>query len=173
MATSMLERPVRAGVFKELQAAERAVDGLRRAGFSQQQITVLCADREIEKQFEQYEHQEPAGHYAPRAVAGGALIGVAAGVLVTILAGALFGTEAVFVTLGIAIGAGAVVGAFGGAMMTQGVEKELANFYDQAVVSDGILVAAEDHGDHSVELLASAEQVLKEAGTRPIELSDG
>ncbi len=43
----------------------------------------------------------------------------------------------------------------------------------EAVVSDGILVAAEDHGDHSVELLASAEQVLKEAGTRPIELSDG
>ena len=39
--------------------------------------------------------------------------------------------------------AGALVGGLVGAMTTRGIEKEIANYYDQAVVQGKILVAAE------------------------------
>ena len=69
--------------------------------------------------------------------------------------------------------AGGVAGGLVGAMMTRGVEKELANFYQQAVVSGQILVAAEDHGPDCQERLTTAAQILADAGAVPMPMSEG
>ena len=68
---------------------------------------------------------------------------------------------------------GGVAGGLVGAMMTRGVEKELANFYQQAVVSGQILVAAEAHGANSSQMLATAEKILADAGAQPLPMREG
>jgi len=69
--------------------------------------------------------------------------------------------------------AGGVAGGLVGAMMTRGVEKELANFYQQAVVSGQILVAAEAHGPHAPAMLAKAAEILTESGAKPLPMQEG
>jgi hypothetical protein len=60
-----------------------------------------------------------------------------------------------------------------GAMMTRGVEKELANYYQQAVVDGQILVAAEDPGPNHTAALARAAKILSDAGAKPVPLPEG
>jgi hypothetical protein len=55
-------------------------------------------------------------------------------------------------------------------MMTRGVEKELANFYQQAVIEGQILVAAESA---EPTMLQKAGGVLAAAGAKPLELPEG
>ncbi|MEX0713629.1 MAG: hypothetical protein WD278_14825, partial [Pirellulales bacterium] len=74
---------------------------------------------------------------------------------------------------GLAAWTGGVVGGLVGAMMTRGVEKELADYYDQAVLKGRILVAAEVAGDEENASLAEAERVFREAGAEPVSLPEG
>lgn len=170
---STLERPIRVGVFSTIQSADCAVDNLLKAGFNTEHISMLCSDRTKEEHFHQFEHQEPAGSYTPAAVAVGGAIGAALGGL-TVLAGAV--TTAGMGLLaagGIAAWAGGIVGGLVGAMMTRGVEHELANYYDQAVTEGKILVAVEDHSEAQRQTLANAERILAECGAEPISLPEG
>jgi hypothetical protein len=65
------------------------------------------------------------------------------------------------------------VGGLVGAMMTRGVEKELADYYDQAVQRGKILVAAEDHSEAQRQRLAKAATILSECGSEPVALPEG
>ena len=69
--------------------------------------------------------------------------------------------------------AGGVAGGLVGAMMTRGVEKEIANFYQQAVVDGQILVAADDNRPDNERSLARAARVLAESGAKPLPLPEG
>jgi hypothetical protein len=69
--------------------------------------------------------------------------------------------------------AGGVAGGLVGAMMTRGVEKELANFYQQAVMKGQILVAAEDHSPNNERALQKAASILADAGAMPLALPEG
>ncbi|HQU44246.1 MAG TPA: hypothetical protein PK867_15605 [Pirellulales bacterium] len=170
---STLERPIRVGVFSTIRAADCAVDNLLKAGFTPDQISVVCSDQTKEEHFHAFEHEEPAGSHTATAVAVGGAIGAALGGL-TVLAGAV--TTAGLGLLaagGLAAWAGGVVGGLVGAMMTRGVERELADYYDQAVSAGKILVAAEDHSEAQRQTLARAEQILSECGAEPISLPEG
>lgn len=170
---STLERPIRVGVFSTMRAADCAVENLLNAGFTRDQITVVCSDRAKEEHFREFEHEEPAGSYTPAAVAVGGAIGAALGGL-TVLAGAV--TTAGLGLLaagGLAAWTGGIVGGLVGAMMTRGVERELADYYDQAVTAGKILVAAEDHSEGQRQRLARADQILCECGAEPVALREG
>jgi hypothetical protein len=58
-------------------------------------------------------------------------------------------------------------------MMTRGVEKEAADYYDQAVVAGKILIAVEHHGPQSAIRLQQAEHILHAAGAEPVALPEG
>ncbi|MBL8828023.1 MAG: hypothetical protein JNM18_13680 [Planctomycetaceae bacterium] len=85
----------------------------------------------------------------------------------------LTGGASLLVTGGLALWAGGVVGGLVGAMMTRGVEKEVADYYDQALTEHKILVAAEVHGEHAEESLVKAERAFAAAGAQPVELPEG
>ena len=68
---------------------------------------------------------------------------------------------------------GGILGTFLGAMMMRGQDKELANFYNQAVVGGKLVVAAEDHSDNADARLATAATILAEAGAEPLGLPEG
>ena len=172
MGTSLVEKPVRAAVFDTIAQADQAVAGLLKAGFTQDQITVICSDRTTEDHYHDYEHQHPAGADTPAATAKGSAIGTAIAGLASLGMASAGGFEGLSAGA-VMVPAGAVFGGMIGAMMTERYENELACFYDQAVSEGKILVAVEDHSDRHHELLAEAERVLMEAGAQPIQLAAG
>jgi len=168
-------RPLRAGVFSTAQAAHAAVERLRAAGFAAEQITVVCSDEAKEREFREFEHEQPAGSHTPAAAAAGGTVGAAVG---AIAAGAAAGAAGVITGFPLIAGGaglltGGVVGGFLGAMLTRGLEKESANFYDQAVAEGKLLVTVEAHGERAAKELAQAEQILNAAGAEPLPLESG
>jgi hypothetical protein len=170
---STMERPIRVGVYSTIRAADCAVDNLLKAGFTRDQISVICSDRATEDHFRAFEHEEPAGSHTAAAVTVGGAIGAALGGL-TVLAGIVTtGGLALLAAGGLAAWTGGVVGGLVGAMMTRGVEHEAANYYDQAVTAGKILVAAEDHSEAQRQTLARAESIFSECGAEPLALREG
>lgn len=166
------QQTIQAGVFSTLSGADRAVEQLLAAGFTKEEVTVVCSDKVAEAHFKPFEHQEPAGSHTPAAAATGGAIGAALGGLAA-LAGAATGGLAFLAAGGIALWAGGMVGGLVGAMMTRGVERELANFYNQAVSEGKILVAAENHREDEPQRLALARRILSDAGAEPMTLPEG
>jgi len=167
------QRPIRAAVFDSILSADGAVRELLAAGFTKEQITVVCSDEHKERFFREFEHQDPAGtNTVESAVIGGA-VGATLGGLVTLAGVVATGGIGLLVAGAIVTWTGGVAGSLIGAMMSRGFERELANFYDQAVVAGKILVAAEDHGPQQAERLARAEHILANAGAEPLPLPEG
>jgi len=68
------QRPIRAAVFDSILSADGAVRELLAAGFTKEQITVVCSDEHKERFFREFEHQDPAGtNTVESAVIGGAV----------------------------------------------------------------------------------------------------
>src|SRR3954471_10351014 len=89
MATNSVQnRPLEVGVFSTIDAARNAAHALRAAGFSAGDITVVCSDETKERYFREFEHQEPAGTFAPTATIAGETIGALLGGL-TVIASAI------------------------------------------------------------------------------------
>jgi phage tail tape-measure protein len=174
-ATIIEQQPktVRAGVFSTVEATDKAVQRLQAAGFTTEQITVICSDETKERHFRQFEHQEKAGSNTPAAVATGGAIGATLGSLATGAVGIAMGGVPLVVAGGIGLMAGAVWGGFIGAMLTRGIEKEAANFYDQSVQDGKLLVTVEDRHPGGKAHLSEAERILAEAGAEPIPLPEG
>jgi hypothetical protein len=172
-ANSNNARPLRAGVFEAVAEADKAVEELLAAGFGKDQITVICSVEAVQRHFKQYEHQDPAGKHAPAAALTGGVIGATLGGLAAVAGFVTTGGVALFVGGGLAIWTGGVVGGLVGAMMTRGVEKELANFYDQEVGRGKILVAVEEKDPARQALLARASEIFARHGVEPLPLSEG
>jgi hypothetical protein len=167
------ERPIRAGVFSSVGRADEVVMHLMDAGFTSEHISVLCSDPVRERHFRRFEHQKPAGTYTPAAAAVGTAVGAAVGGLVAVAGLVTTGGIAVLAAGALATWAGGVVGGLIGAMMTRGVEHELANYYDQALTAGKILVAVEDRGPNHDRRLDEAEKILAEGGAEPMPLPEG
>ena len=165
--------PVRAGVYSQVESARRAVQSLLSAGFAVEQITVVCSDEAKERFFKPFEHQQPAGKNTPAAATAGGTVGAALGGIATAALGVAVGGPALAVIGGAGLVTGGLVGSFLGAMLTRGLEKEAANYYDQAVQRGKLLVVVEDHHPDAQQRLARAEQLLAAEGADPLELPEG
>jgi hypothetical protein len=167
------------GVFSNVEEARSAVRRLLESGFSQEQVTVVCSDETKERYFREFEHQHPAGTYTPTAAITGGTIGALLGGLTVVGAAIGTGSLALWAAGPITAWAGGVAGGLVGAMMTRGVEKELANYYQQAVLDGQILVAAEVNSNHENQpqrgepTLHDAARILAESGAQPLTLPEG
>jgi len=169
-------KSVRVGVFRRIDDADRAVRALVDAGFDREHVSVICPTCTQEKWQDHAKRELPAGARAPAAAAGGSAIGALLGGLVGVTGAIASGGTALLIAGPVLLGGaagGAVAGGLIGAMSTRGVEKEIADYYDQALQKGRILVAVEEHGPDGAELLARAERVLEQAGAEPIALTEG
>jgi hypothetical protein len=173
MDTLIQDRPVEVGSFNTVDAARTAVQGLLAAGFTTEHITVVCSDETKADLFHEFEHQKPAGSHAAAATAIGSTIGATLGGLTAFATVLATGNATLWAAGPISVWGGGVAGGLVGAMMTRGVEKELANFYQQAVIDGQILVAAEDNSPNSEASLARAAKILADAGAKPLSLPEG
>jgi hypothetical protein len=165
--------PLEVGVFDSIDDARRAVHSLLDAGFTHEHITVVCSDETKELYFKEFDHQQPAGTHTPAATIAGGTIGAILGGVTVISSAVATGSLTLWAAGPNTAWAGGIAGGLVGAMLTRGVEKELANFYQQAVLSGQILVAAEDHGPDRQQTLAEAARFLTGAGAQPLAMPEG
>lgn len=168
-ATHAHHRPVRAAVFDDVESADRAVAGLLAAGFSGKQISVICSDGAKRQHFAGLHESEPSGSHTAEAATAGGAIGLALGSLAA-LTGVVATGGIGLAAAGAILGSG-VTGSFIGAMLTRGVEKEAADFYDQELRRGQILVVVEDQTNHPH--FEDADRVMREAGAVPFSLREG
>jgi hypothetical protein len=170
---TQLDQPIRVGVYSTIHDADQAVHGLLNLGFTKDHITVICSEDWKAAHFRDYHHEDPAGSHTVAAVTLGGAIGAVLGGMTAVVGTVATGGVGLLAAGGASAWAGGIVGGLIGAMMTRGVEDELANFYDQAVVRGKILVAAEDRSERGPQTLAAAARVLQEAGAEPMPLGEG
>ncbi len=167
------KKPFEAGVFDSIEEARHAVEALLNAGFHPDQITVVCSDEAKKRHFDDVEQEAPAGTFAPAAAATGSAVGAILGGLTVFVSAAATGGVALWAAGPITAWAGGVAGGLIGAMMTRGVEKELANFYQQAVREGRILIGVEARNSGDSPEIGRAAEILQECGSQPLPLSEG
>jgi hypothetical protein len=173
MSTTKADLPVRVGIFKTVAGADRAIRGLLQRGFAREQLSVICSDEHKERLFRSLPHPDIPGSNTVEGIATGGVVGAAIGGL-ALAATAVATGGAMLLTVGpLLVAGGALAGSFTGAMATRGFEKEVANYYDQAVRRGDILVGVEYEGDDAPARLAEAERVFAEAGAEPVPLVEG
>jgi len=153
-------RPVRAAAFPTIQEADLAVRRLLAAGFSKDQLAVVCADKYKEQFFRDLKTLEPSGSHTAQGAAAGGAAGLALGGLLALITG-----NPILLAVGL-------IGPFVGAMMTRAFESEITDFYEDALQKGSILVAVEVQGENNGPRLVEAERILDEVGADPKPLTD-
>lgn len=157
------------GIYPNNSAAERAVDQLIAAGFSNQDVSVLMADHQGSKDFAAEKNTKaPEGATTGVGVGGavggtlGLLAGIGAlaipGVGPLIAAGPIMGALA-------GLGVGGAVGGVVGALVGLGIPEYEAKRYEGRVKDGGVLVSV--HCDSSNEV-SRAKELLKATGAEDI-----
>jgi heat induced stress protein YflT len=160
------------GIYSSNTAAERAVDQLIAAGFSNQDVSVLMADRQGSKDFAAEKNTKaPEGATTGVGVGGavggtlGLLAGIGAlaipGVGPLIAAGPIMGALA-------GLGVGGTVGGIVGALVGLGIPEYEAKRYEGRVKDGGVLLSV--HCDSSQEV-SRAKDLLKATGAEDVSSS--
>ncbi|MEO7651548.1 MAG: quinol:electron acceptor oxidoreductase subunit ActD, partial [Bryobacteraceae bacterium] len=157
------------GIYRTRDAASRAVDALRNAGFRNTDISALLPENEGTKDFA-HEKNTKAPEGTAAGAASGALVGGALGWLAGIGALAIPGVGP-FIAAGpimaalAGVGAGAVTGGVVGALTGLGMPEYEAKRYEGRVKEGGILLSV--HCDNS-EWVDRAKDILEATGADDI-----
>jgi len=151
------------GLFKNQVDAERAIDRLKQAGFSESEIGVAMRDRSQQKDLMEGTGTQAAEGAATGAISGGVLggvIGLLAGVGALAIPGIgpIIAGGALASTLAGA-GIGAAAGGLLGALMGMGIPEEDARHFDEGFRAGGTLVTVNAQGREE-----EARECLREAG---------
>jgi hypothetical protein len=157
------------GIFVDRAAAENAVDRLVAGGFSNQDVSVLMADRQGAKDFATEKNTKaPEGTTTGVGVGGlaGGTLGLLAGIGALAIPGVgpLIAAGPIMATLA-GVGVGGAVGGLVGALVGLGIPEYEAKRYEGRVKDGGILVSV--HCDSSEEV-SRAKDILKNAGGEDI-----
>jgi len=157
------------GLYSSVERAERAVDELVSAGFSNDDVSVLMADNQSSKDFA-HEKQTKAPEGTTTGVAAGGTIGGTLGLLAGIGALAIPGVGP-FIAAGPIMGAlaglgvGGAVGGLVGALVGMGIPEYEAKRYEGRVKDGGVLLSV--HCNTSDEI-TRAKDLLKRTGADDI-----
>src|SRR5436190_8785879 len=153
------------GIYRTSMAAERAVDQILAAGFSNNDISVLLPDNQSSREFAHEKNTK-----APEGTTTGATAGGVVGGTLGLLAG--IGTLAIpglgpFIAAGpimaglAGLGVGGAVGGLIGALVGMGIPEYEAKRYEGRVKDGGVLLSV--HCDTSNEI-ARAKEILERSG---------
>lgn len=160
------------GIYATVAQAETAADRLIASGFSNQDISVLMADKEGSRQFA-HEKNTKAPEGTATGVTAGGVIGGTLGVLAGIGALAIPGVGPLIaagpIMAGLAgLGVGGAVGGLVGGLVGMGIPEYEAKRYEGRVKDGGVLLSA--HCDSSDEI-SRAKELLKSTGAQDISSS--
>ena len=171
-ATSGRYAPICAGIFGEPDHVDEALKKLKENGFTNEEISVVTTASEFQSRFAPYLENTHAGRNLDnRNLTFAGIAGLSLAVLAALAIFFMTSESSVYV-LGAFSGI-ALLGTFVALMMTRGIKKEPADFFDQELDKHEILVAIEEHGDDAEQRLNLAEKILRDAGSKPIPLAEG
>src|SRR5579872_7034074 len=157
------------GIYKNSTFAERAVDRIIAAGFTNNDISVLLPDSQSSKEFA-HEKNTKAPEGTTTGVTTGGVVGGTLGLLAGIGALAIPGVGP-FIAAGPIMGAlaglgvGGAVGGLIGALVGMGIPEYEAKRYEGRVKEGGVLLSV--HCDTSEEI-TRAKELLKHTGAQDI-----
>jgi hypothetical protein len=158
MATKITTTPASVGVFSDRSNAQKAVSGLRSAGFSEREIGLVSSNSEGEDG----NSPDADGNNAAEGAAIGAATGIGVGTLwaIGIAAGFLPAigpaiAGGIFASILASAASGAAVGGLVGALIGLGMSEEEAEFYETEVKAGRtiVTVATEDRAAEAVKIL--------------------
>lgn len=157
------------GIYKSRAQADSAVERILKEGFSQDDVSVLFADKESTREFAHKKNTK-----APEGTTTGGIIGGVVGGAIGVLAGVgsisipglgPFIAAGPIMALLAGAGAGGTVGGIIGALVGMGIPEYEAKRYEGRVKEGGILLSV--HCDTSDEI-DKAENLLKETGAEDV-----
>ena len=167
------------GLFPDRRSAERAIEDLKRAGFSDQQIGVVMRDSERRIGVEYHKDTHAAEGAVTGALGGGVLGGVAGYLLAIgalsipgvgpVLAGGAL-AEALGVVAGsaaVGAGIGAAAGGLVGVLVGMGIPEEEAKHFERGFGAEKALVTVKA-GDRVMDALAILERHGADTGEKKI-----
>lgn len=151
------------GLFRTQPPAERAIQDLKDAGFSDDRIGVIMQDRDRQQQLSE-ETGTKAGEGAATGAISGGVVGGVLGLLAGVGALAIPGIGPIIAGGALAstlagAGIGAAAGGLLGALVGMGIPEEEAQYYERGVKEGGILVTVE-----AANRTAEARRILTDAG---------
>jgi len=168
MTQQLIATQTRTGSFDTIAQADRAIRQLLAAGFSKDQLAVICPAK-----FKNHFLPEAPQADTPTADAGGAIaMGGAMGATLgglALVATVITGGVAGVMTAVVLIGGGAFAGGFSNLIVSKGYEKEADDHYKRAIERGQIVVGVEIHGEDHTGQLAEAQRILSEAGATALE----
>src|SRR3979409_1902175 len=143
------------GIYKNPMAAERAVDRILAAGFSNNDISVLLPDTQSSKEFA-HEKNTKAPEGTTTGVTAGGAVGGTLGLLAGIGALAIPGLGPVMAAgpmMGAVagLGVGGAVGGLIGALVGMGIPEYEAHRYEGRVKEGGVILSVHGHGSPEIE----------------------
>jgi hypothetical protein len=164
MSTTMTEQPFRVRFFDNVQQADDAIRRLLDAGFTKNELAVICPEHFQDRLLTDVPRAEqPGSHAAAAIMEGGAAGAVLGGIALGVVALASGGV-ALIPAAGVLIGGGALAGGFSGLILREGYGEEIGQCYEEAIRLDKIVVGVEVEGEDSALRLAEAERIMTEAG---------
>jgi hypothetical protein len=163
MSQEFNELSIRVGFFSSAAAAEQAIRSLRGAGFTDNEIAVICPEGFAGQIAQAVPKAKEAGTNAAQSVVAGGAVGAVLGGL-GLLAATAVGVAGAAIALPVLVGGGAIAGGFSGLILADGYDKGVGDYYDYAIANQKIAVGVEIHGKLQAQRLAEAERILKTAG---------
>jgi len=161
---------IAAGVFEDSDRVSKLIPKLRALGIKAEEISIFSTNEQDQERFAPYLDESLQTEEDSRlSTAGKAGLGLGGATALATLATSA-GTS-IFV-IG-AFSGFAILGTFIALMMSRGVEKEAADFFEQELQAGRILVAVEVSGDDAEQRLQQAEETISNAGGRSFELPEG
>ena len=157
--------PIRLTVCDTAEQTRRLVTKLQDAGFTTDEISVLCSEEACLREFSEFVHEEPAGSQSAKVLNASGMAALGLGAAAAVI-GVVTSGGAAIVAAGAFAGL-AIAGTFAALMSTRGAEKELADYYDQAITHGRILVAVEPQDPSRRD---AADEILGSVGTTPAAL---
>jgi hypothetical protein len=172
MTQPVIAGQTRAGAFDTVAQADRAIRRLLAAGFSKDQLAVICPAK-FKDHFLPAAPQAEAPNADPAsAIAMGGALGATLGGLAlaaTVFTGGVAGVMAA----GVLIGGGAIAGGFSNLIVSNGYEQEADDHCKQAIERGQIVVGVEVLGEDGAGRLAEAQRILDDAGAKPFLSTSG
>jgi hypothetical protein len=157
------------GIYQTVGQAERAVDALILARFSNSDVSVLFPDNASTKEFAHEKHTKAPEGTTTGAAAGGTIggtLGLLAGIGVLAIPGVgpFIAAGPIMATLA-GVGVGGAVGGLVGSLVGMGIPEYEAKRYEGRIKGGGVLLSV--HCDTSEEI-TRAKDVLKQTGAEDI-----
>jgi hypothetical protein len=168
MSTTTIGKPFRIGFFNSVAEADLAARRLLSAGFSKDELAIICPQQFHEHFSTNVPRAERPGSHAAAAIVEGSAVGAALGGIGLVAAAITTSGLAILPAAAVLIGGGVLAGGFSGLILRDGYGEEIGQYYEEAVRLGKIVVGVRIEGEHSDVRLSDAEHILKEAGAHSL-----